>query len=67
MGKLRPFGKGTRTEEWGFSFGLLLGHLQAMLEEESEEYGPRRAVIIEKVEDACQLLNEVYELTGCDD
>lgn len=62
--KLKPFGHGGMSFNNGYDLGLLVSHLEGLVSSETEETfsdkGPR-AKRLKKVEDALQLLTDVYE------
>ena len=61
---MKPFGHDTSPARYGYNFGLLLGWLESMVEEEGETAGPRRMKYVERAEEAVQLLSDIYDALG---
>jgi hypothetical protein len=62
--KLKPFGAGCSSEDYGFDLPTIVSHLENMVNtEEASGNGPR-ARRLAKVEDAVQLLNAALEMGG---
>jgi hypothetical protein len=60
--KLKEFGAGSSTIEWGYDFEMLVGHIEALADSEGENNLSKRGQErLSKVEDALQLLTEALE------
>lgn len=66
MGLLRPFGKGSSSFEHGYDLPLLVGHLEALADEEEDrpacqKRGPAQTRL-HKVRDALALISEAMDM-----
>jgi hypothetical protein len=62
MKKLKEFGAGSKTLECGYDLEMLVGHIEALIQDEEDNViTKRRAERLSKAEDALQLLTEVLE------
>ena len=60
MKKLKEFGAGSSTIEWGYNFEMLVGHIEALIRDEEDNVKTKRQIErLNKAEDALQLLQEV--------
>jgi hypothetical protein len=60
--KLKEFGAGSSTIEWGYDLEMLVGHIEALTHSEEEnDLSKRGQERLSKVEDALQLLTEALE------
>ncbi len=63
--KLKEFGAGSSTIEWGYNFELLVGHIESLIQSEEENVydnnksTKRQKERLDKAQDALQLLQEV--------
>ncbi len=58
MGKLKPFGKDSAANDMGYDLPFLIGWLEDILSSEEDATG-RRAKLLEKAEEAHQLLCDI--------